>query len=67
VTRNCPLLGNRLPNVTVQKEDPPIHQWFDMAKDYLNELNKWLKSAASLHVPGISSSVSFNDTNSEDL
>ena len=67
VTRNCSLLGDRLPDVTFNMGDPPIQQWRDISSDYLNELNKWLESAASLHIPGIPSSVSFHETDPEDL
>ena len=44
-----------------------MQQWHSLSRDYLNELNKWLESAASLHVPGIPSSVSFDETDPDNL
>jgi hypothetical protein len=61
-TRQCSELGHNLPEVTFESDDPPIQQWHSILGDYLNQLNKWLESAASLHVPGIPSSVSFHET-----
>ena len=66
-TKNCESLGNNLPNPVVNTNDPPIKQWEDIVSTYINEVNAWLKDASSLNLDGIPPSVTFDQTDPEEL
>jgi hypothetical protein len=65
-TKNCSTLGDNLPTPTYNPRDDPGEQWKDLLYDYLHNLNASLKAAAD-KIPGIPSSVYFNETDPEKL
>lgn len=66
-TRNCPALGDSLPDPTYNSSDSPTQQWRGLVNGFLHELNVSLKAAADLNVTDIPSSVYFNETDPEKL
>jgi hypothetical protein len=67
VTRNCDGLGDDLPDPMVDTTDPPIQQWLVLLENFNASLNAWLKAASDLSIPGIPSSIAFNETNPDKL
>jgi hypothetical protein len=62
-TRNCDGLGDDLSDLKYNVTHSPFNQWQAIVNNYIISLNAWLKVLSPLRIPGVPSSIQFNDTN----
>ena len=67
VTRNCDGLGDDLHDPDYNVTDSPINQWRDVIDNYIDTLNAWLKVASDLNLPGVPSSIQFDESDPDKL